>query len=580
MGKLRLPHDEDGQEVPKQSSAIFSYHDDKTDISQVSTIEITTFSLPEAQMLASHATTTPEDDSITSVLAWPSIQGLLKDHIHREGGAIHFAHEYTIRQEQSRHPLMLDTPADMTSLASASSYFYQPLNSHHRPALAANLDLTMDKADKLADSFITRILSLHPILQPERVKACLFSLVRRASPLPHTQSNDAVYSAESFPDPMTKSGTRESGERVLALTILALGEVCMDQSFRDATSHTEPSSSMHNAIQPHLYLTPPDNYAPRQGERLPDAQGITPGLDYMKRAKGILDNCSESDLGLDIIHAEIFVGLYLGQLCRPLESFDYIRAASIRLQALLHPRLETLRRIKMDSTFIQGTQENELALTFWTCLQLETELVSEIHASPTGLLAFEDSMPYPNMDLVRGFPRDVCDSYLGHLYLRTHLNNVCRASNPLRHIPLALGNDLVGHVDHMVAAISNMQWVAPSLSFAEDDAPASGILAARIRAEYWRVQAVTYRPFIKHLLHVSHLLPLAGDCHSPPIPMASANNVHIEHERTDPAIMSTQQALVELSKRCIKALFERTRAFNGLDRDSVVVTCPFGVVHA
>lgn len=77
-----------------------------------------------------------------------------------------------------------------------------------------------------------------------------------------------------------------------------------------------------------------------------------------------------------------------------------------------------MSQIKRNSEFIQETQYNQLAPTFWTYLQLESDLIAEMQLRPSGLLSHEDDIPHPNMSLLEGgFSQDILNSYLGQLYI-------------------------------------------------------------------------------------------------------------------------------------------------------------------
>ncbi|KAK7424360.1 hypothetical protein QQZ08_008618 [Neonectria magnoliae] len=319
----------------------------------------------------------------------------------------------------------------------------------------------------------------------------------------------------------------------------------------------------------------------RSGYSLKKNYEVIPGLEYFAYATDILGNHSGAYNNMKNVYVNIFAGLYHGQLGRPMESFAFIHKASHKLQVIMRPSLDKLRRIKRNSEFIQETKYNQLALTFWTCLQLESDLIAELQLPPSGLLSYEEDMPHPNMSLLEGYNQRILDSYPGQLYLRTHLNSIHRMFYAPED-PTKVGKDQFRNVGVVSDAVSGMHWVAPSFAFREDDAPADEILAARLRAKYWGAQVITYRPFVRQILQFSH--SVKNHPSSPNFPTVSsefrqdviAPVIHPKtrtHNDIDPQV-------VELAKKGIKALIESTRAFHGLGDKRPIITNVFGTAHA
>jgi len=62
-----------------------------------------------------------------------------------------------------------------------------------------------------------------------------------------------------------------------------------------------------------------------------------PGLEYFAFATDILGNHTGSYNNMKNVYANIFAGLYQGQLGRPLESFSFIHFAGHKLQVIMSP---------------------------------------------------------------------------------------------------------------------------------------------------------------------------------------------------------------------------------------------------
>ncbi|KAJ4161531.1 uncharacterized protein LMH87_007567 [Akanthomyces muscarius] len=487
------------------------------------------------------------------------------------------------------------------------------------------------------EAFKDNILNLHPIVQPaildEWVRQFLDRLPlqdnkhsgkvstawavngsvestrpkrKRSCPAPHSMDMVAASATSRIGQPDRTMDT------ALILTVMALGKVCQHRDYVPDALH-EGDPMPHRTGQYHRNIisqapkgSPPVDISRSQTSSIasPRVQDSSdhrrrsslastarpdllkknyeniPGLEYFAFATDILGNHLGSYNNMKNVYADIFAGLYQGQLGRPLESFAFIHRASHKLQVIMRPSLEKLKRLKATREFIKDTKYNQLSLAFWTCLQLESDILAELPVPPSGLLSYENDIPQPNMSLLEGFPKPVLDSYLGQLYLRTHLNSIHRmfyaAEDPAK---AAVGGMPFRNVDVVSAAVCGMQWVGPSFAFKEDDPPASDILSARLRAKYWGAQVLTYRPFLRQILQFSFVKnhPTTGQLPS------SEFRAEVEAPRIDPQARNVQDLnphILVLAQKAIKALVESTRAFHGLDNKRPVITSVFSTAHA
>ncbi|SCV61204.1 uncharacterized protein FFFS_15773 [Fusarium fujikuroi] len=508
-----------------------------------------------------------------------------------------------------------------------------------------NPDFSERKVWAYVESFKENILNMHPIIQPKLldywVRHFLDTLPAsqpRSAKSQTSKPTFAVGGGSSTPEAAGSKRKRPPGpdgsepsasvpQRIgrpdrsihtaLVLTVLALGKVCLPRdNVPDVVHPTESlphrSPALDNgAIPPSPNQGSPPGYssyshssglpspkeqdqnthgnrssihgtaALRSGYSLRKNYEVIPGLEYFAYATDILGNHAGAYNNMKNVYANIFAGLYHGQLGRPMESFAFIHRASHKLQVIMRPSLDKMRRIKRNSEFIQETKYNQLALTFWTCLQLESDLIAEMQLPPSGLLSYEDDMPHPNMSLLEGFNQRILDSYPGQLYLRTHLNSIHRMFYAPED-PAKPGKDKFQNVGAVSDGVSGMHWVAPSFAFSEDDPPADDILAARLRAKYWGAQVITYRPFIRQILQFSH--SIKNHASSPNFPNVSSE---FRQDITAPVIHPKARThgdidpqVVELAKKGIKALIESTRAFHGLGDKRPIITNIFGTAHA
>ncbi|KAK8145308.1 hypothetical protein G3M48_004636 [Beauveria asiatica] len=497
----------------------------------------------------------------------------------------------------------------------------------HRSAILGpdgNPDFSEAKIWLYVKTFEENILNMHPIVQPRElhqwVRQFLDSLLlqRNQNSNKHSTAWTVSNSMESTgsmrkksspaPNITAISSASSSNSRIgrldrtidtaLVLTVLALGKVCQHRDYvpdalymvdpmphgngrfhlngtppssksssPGAVSRSQSSSLASPSNQDHLYHSRRTSLAgnTRPGLLAKNHENI-PGLEYFAFATDILGNHHGSYNNMKNVYAYIFAGLFQGQLGRPLESFSFIHKASHKLQVIMRPSLEKLKSFKTKQKFIEDTKCNQLSLAFWTCLQLESDLLAELPPPPSGLLWYENEIPHPNMSLLEGFLEPVLDSYLGQIYLRTHLNSIHRMFYAPEDLTKGGRADIpFKNVDFVSDAVSGMEWVRPSFAFREDDPPASDILSARLRAKYWGAQVLTYRPFLEQILQLSFVENHLTKGQLPSVKFC--------------AEVEAPQLLV-LARNAIKALIESTRAFHGLGEKRPIITNVFGTAHA
>ncbi|KAB5555007.1 hypothetical protein GE09DRAFT_147122 [Coniochaeta sp. 2T2.1] len=410
-------------------------------------------------------------------------------------------------------------------------------------------------------------------------------------------------------------------QNALVLLVLALGKICLCKEkipevvpVSDPTQNSpiirngHPLSPMQGSPPSHAPMplssalpSPKDITGSRRGSfqggtaALPKVVTFTkrnldviPGLDYFALATDILGN----QLGgstMKHVYANILAGLYHGQLGRVIESYAYIRQASYALQTRMRPRLDKLAKLQRDAPYNQNVvskvQDNQMVYAFWSCLQLESDIIAELPLVQSGILNFEEHIPYPNPSLATGyggFEQRVLTSFSAQLYLRKALNQVHQMlydpsktqQSPLPHV-LADNFDMTEFTE----ASLDMRFLPPEFQFHEDDPPANDILAARLRAKYWGLQVITFRPFIKQILHFNvpetaadSQVPASGDFRSDISIPVIGPEVTTENDM-DPRI-------IEYAKKGIFALIQSTRAFHGLGPQRFIITNVFGTAHA
>ncbi|ODA80281.1 hypothetical protein RJ55_03239 [Drechmeria coniospora] len=473
-----------------------------------------------------------------------------------------------------------------------------------------NPDFTESRVWQYVKSFKDNILNMHPIIQPQVLDDWVhhfLDTLPKVQPksLKHPTSkptfavggggHDTVGSkrkrspgldgqdAPSTPAAVRAGKPERSIHNALILTVLALGKVCLHRdNVPDAVHHGDPlphgSPMSRNGIPPLIQRSPPSHPSsqsqssglpsPNDPERGPQSRRsstygtgpvrtgyslkknyeVIPGLEYFAFATDILGNHLGSYTNMKNVYANIFAGLYQGQLARPVESFAFIHQAGHKLQVIMRP-----------------------------------DLIAELPLPPSGLLSYEDDMPHPNMSLIEGVDQGVLDSYPGQLYLRTHLNSIHRMfyspHDPSESKEAA--DNKFKNVGLVADGVSDMTWVAPRYAFREEDPPATEILGARLRGKYWGAQVITYRPFVRAILEFNHNQKIHPA--SPNFPTTPEFREGIVYPTIAPGTRTSNDLdpkLVELARRGIKALIESTRAFHGLGESRPIITNVFGTAHA
>ncbi|KAL2889655.1 Fungal Zn(2)-Cys(6) binuclear cluster domain protein [Ceratocystis lukuohia] len=401
----------------------------------------------------------------------------------------------------------------------------------------------------------------------------------------------------------------------LVLVILALGKICLSRDYihdfvpgdvAGPVTATSPSitrndhlsgagcqqSSPSETSSDHRAAGSPANGSFRRASAATPAgkantsptrnMDAIPGLDYFAMALDIIGSQMGGNT-LKHVQANVFAGLYFGQLGRVIESHAYIAAGSTILLNIMRPSFNRMRELKAGSKFPTKLRDNQLIFTFWTCLQLESDIVAELPRQQSGILAYDGTLPYPNLMLITDpelgpFSDPVFESYMAQLYLRRHLNQIHRMFYGPNAKPALDPNSDFYDVKTAQSRVGDMLWVGPNFKFDEDDPPAGDILTARLRAKYWGAQVITYRPFVKQILDFG-VNRRRGQTYYPVNefrPDIQAPTIH----PTTSSYEGIDEQIKLYAQRGIRALVESTQAFHNLGDERPIITNVFGTAHA
>ncbi|KAI0472679.1 hypothetical protein GGR56DRAFT_667078 [Xylariaceae sp. FL0804] len=550
------------------------------------------------------------------LLKWPSVQAIAQPHLLNE--KILHVDEFPIRQEQQRgmlrvfgkgegfdqDPKLADkgTPLD-SSLTDIEDWsdtsspvptgdvwgqiggFATPptVSSRGGPISSDGIpDWSREKVWKYVQSFKDNILNMHPIIIPRELDA-MVKVFLTALPKPKEYQPAAKVSSivkfvhqppgtPSMPEIGVKRKRSPAGnddfpgssfsvpgrpfrsvQNALVLLVLALGK---DQ---DAPPYNSPSGS------------PPGFFPPSQSSGLPSPKesdrGAPRGSQSHRRNVDVIP-------GLDQIGGYNLKHVYLS---RVLESWSYISLASRTLQVILRPSLGRLT--DQPSLRPDSRRDNQLAFAFWTCLQLESDLIAELPVPHSGILMYESQMPYPNLQFAveHGFEAHVVLGYLAQLYLRKQLNQLqYLLYNPETKETEKSVEDGILRIQQSLKN-SRDTWVPTYYRWNDQEGLATDLLSARLRAKYWGSQVILYRPFLKVILNKE--IPSFPLYSGQPDPDFLARlNAEIGGSN---ASLGVDVRTVHYARLGMEALVESTRAFHGLPPNQrLIITNHFGTAHA
>jgi len=326
--------------------------------------------------------------------------------------------------------------------------------------------------------------------------------------------------------------------------------------------------------------------SPGVEKRYPGNVDVIPGLNYYREAVSILGDFADAN-DLASAQARLLAALYKGQLARVQESWSWLHLASRTCQYRI--RFEGLNR-SYDSEGDFDKTKNLTLLAYWTCLQLESDILAELDYPHSGLSAMEGTVNWPNNVLDEEASRKIVSEtatdldminiyYSAQLFLRKHLNQIhskIYGIDLARQDPKILSETLAD-LDNTLQGWRDLPH--PITFWADDEQPHVDILAARLRAKYYGARYVTTRPFLDYALHVMDDV---------------ANGRNLEDVTKDAKGRQRQQELVlfkairmmppEIIKTkvriCIDSAMKSTIALDGVDDHRLIVTNIMGTAHA
>jgi hypothetical protein len=406
------------------------------------------------------------------------------------------------------------------------------------------------------------------------------------------------------------SNIEHSVANAIVLLVMALGKVCAHRqplpapasttSMTSSTPHMSHSVFSGDLPPAKSAPTSPFNHAHLNGHGAVGAsspsnpQGknmdLIPGLSYFAVAAGIL---GELPGGNDVSHiqANLLSGLYMGQLARIVPSLHYISAACRACQILIEST-------DYKNNSMRPARRNLINFAFWSCLQLESDILAEVDLPPSGITRFE-SLQHAEMPTgvtLEQIPEsagqeDILRFYSYQIQLRRTMNEIHSAlykkkAGEQKNV-ISLMEVLNDNIESWRHMLNDWQW-------SDDDHQSENINVARMRAKYYGAKYIIHRPALYQALRLvepTRIAPTPGSKYSDspdafPSPSQAAYSPSGQGRRSSemgppsrgPA-GKMSSSLLAAARQCVEAAVRSTTAFDKVP-PRVIITNIFGTAHA
>ena len=232
----------------------------------------------------------------------------------------------------------------------------------------------------------------------------------------------------------------------------------------------------------------------------PKNRDVIPGLGYYAYAAEILGDL-HGEMSLANVQASLLAGLYAGQLAHPFQSHAWISRAGWACQGLIRPR--DYARMQ------EGPHKDLHEFAFWTCLQLESDILAELDLPASGISRSENRIDLPSGRFTLSLPNEVRAPstmmmifYSAQIHLRKVLN---RVHTDLYKTDKQEDQRSVTTVVPSVLSLNLDLWrmnLPAAMKWKDTDPPSEDINVARMRAKYYGARYIIYRPLLYQALHL------------------------------------------------------------------------------
>ncbi|KAK5076620.1 hypothetical protein LTS08_005790 [Lithohypha guttulata] len=429
---------------------------------------------------------------------------------------------------------------------------------------------------------------------------------------------------------LPQSQIEHSVSNAIVLLVIALGKICAYEKPLPGPPKSSSVTSNSRVPQQQPLLGygdfPPSSSAPTSpytgshingvpsGSTVSGLQGknmdVIPGLAYFAKAADIL---GELPGGVDVSHiqANLLAGLYMGQIARIIPSHWYINNACRAVQILI--RSAEYREKRMSEE-----RRNLINFAFWSCLQLESDILAEMDIPPSGIVAREADMllEVPSAltigtadverekEEVSSNPREayrreqniIHRHYSNQIQLRRTINDAVHnvysnTREPSDGKPPQLITTLDENLENWRSLLEH-GW-----NWEDEEHESQDINHARMRGKYYGAKYIINRPALHYALSLAHPAtpmsrpsesPLGGSSHSENTSPAVSHHVSSlatyrrVNEMRPPLSRSVENLepwIRDACERCIHAAIKSTTAFDRVP-PRLVVTSILSTAHA
>ncbi|KAJ6019795.1 hypothetical protein N7499_003107 [Penicillium canescens] len=336
---------------------------------------------------------------------------------------------------------------------------------------------------------------------------------------------------------------------------------------------------------------------------------IIPGLALYGYAAAILGHLQGGN-ELEHVQTGLLAGLYAGQLAHPFQSHSWISQASRACQMLV--------RSKRYERLEEGPVQDLYNFAYWTCLQLESDLLTELDLPASGISRYESRMILPKGKfMINHLPDDrsaptsaMMLFYSAQIHLRKILNRVHKFIHKAENQGQTRWSLTVQETLSMNLGLWRTS-LPDIMKWEDSDEPANEINAACMRAKYYGAQFIIHRPLLHYALHygrtgagvglgdhasmesstssrevfpstmhqsnnrASNMTPISSD-------RGSTLAAPLAHDLSSPKVQLRElpKKLRIACKICVDSAILSTKAFDGVGGHRLVVTNIFGTAHA
>ncbi|KAK5081421.1 hypothetical protein PMZ80_011160 [Knufia obscura] len=518
--------------------------------------------------------------------------------------------------------------------------------------VTANGELLLDKeaVDTYVKSYLGRMYILHPFLDKKVLRKMVNVFKKKyswddnnnANPLAQSVGVGTKRKRESSQSPHSTRGdlhtiphhnsvrqrvrsnppVEHSVSNAIVLLVMALGQICAyDKPLPGpAKSSSIAPNGKTTVQQPQLGYSdlPPLGRPPSSAPQSPSIPhinglsmglagsslrgkniGVIPGLAYFAKAAGIL---GELPGGVDVSHvqANLLAGLYMGQLARVIPSHWYIANACRACMILIES--SEFKEKKMSRE-----RRNLINFAFWSCLQLESDILAEVDLPPSGIVATEGAMAFEIPDdftvadpeaegYVPGTKDPTADHYSNQIQLRrtindavNHIYNSSRESEKPSEAIISTITEILESWRELTRERLDWDWE-------EDEFESTDINLARMRGKYYGAKYLINRPALQYALNLAgpgtpmsqtSESPIGGGAQSehtfPPMNYHGDPPSSRKVGETRPPAQAAEQPLepwiLDACTQCIDAAIKSTTAFDKVP-GRLVITNILGTAHA